>query len=468
MNYIEKNTKIVATISDLRCDQDFIRSLHEQGMNVCRLNTAHMTLDGIKEVVSNVRAVSDNIPLMVDTKGPEIRIGDIKDTEVVEGEFVYFVAKDPQEGELVTSYEQFIYEVPKGAQILVNDGQISFTVIDLENDRLKCLVENSATVKKKKSVNVPNVHFTLPSLTEKDKDFLKVAQELGIEFVAHSFVRNKEDLMQLQSYLDSIGAENMKIISKIENREGVDNIEEILDNCYGIMVARGDLGIEVPAAEIPLIQKQLVAASIARTKPVIVATHMLESMIDNPRATRAEISDVANAILDGTSAVMLSGETAYGKYPVNAVRTMSEVAMQLHDRPRNGVRLKIESPEDVKAHLAKSAVEVAIATQAKAIIVPTISGITARYISAMRSRIPVYALCYDPVVKRQLWLSHGIRAIDKEMCDTTDSLVKTSIQAVKDSYDLADEDTVIVLSGTPKTDPKKSMFLEVVKVKDVL
>jgi len=314
---------------------------------------------------------------------------------------------------------------------------------------------------------VPDVHYSLKSLTDKDKTFLDLAVAMDLEFIAHSFVRNKADLDEVKEYCISKGKE-IAIIAKIENQEGVDNMDEILDNCYGVMVARGDLGVEIPAATVPLVQKKMVQQCLDKAKPVIVATHMLESMIENPRATRAEISDVANAILDGASAVMLSGETAYGSYPVAAVRTMSEVALQLHDRPRLGISFGNNVVKDRLLVMAKAASDIALEIGAKAIIVPTISGRTVRFLSAIRSRIPLYALCYDVQLARKLALSHGVFSQKFEMCDTVEDLAYKSLKQVYDSNGFSEDDRVVLLSGDPVDMKTESVFVEMMTFKEAL
>jgi pyruvate kinase len=467
MNYHAKNTKIVATISDLRCDVDFIKSLHEHGMNVVRMNTAHMTIEGATQLIENVRSVSNVIPIMLDTKGPEIRTSIVEGIEITSGDIIYFVNGKGSGDRIGTNHDKFVEETPIGAQILINDGQISFIAESKDEKGLKCIAENTAKVSNKKSINVPDVHFTLKSLTDKDKMFLDLAVKMDLEFIAHSFVRNKEDLDEVKAYCVAQGKE-IDIIAKIENQEGVDNLDEILDHCYAIMVARGDLGVEVPPAQLPLIQKKMIRQCLDKAKPVIVATHMLESMIENPRATRAEVSDIANAILDGASAVMLSGETAYGEYPVAAVRTMSEIALQLHNRPRSGISFGNAVTKDKLLVMAKAAGDIALEVGAKAIIVPTISGRTARFLSALRSRIPIYALCYDVQLARKLWLSHGVFAQKFDICKTVDELGYKSVQQVYDSNGFSEDDHVVVISGDPIDKKTDAVFVKVTTFKEAL
>ena len=407
-----KRTKIVATISDRRCEVGFLKELHEAGMNVVRLNTAHQTLDEAMKVVRNVRAVSDKIALLIDTKGPEIRTRMVEvPVRVEKGEMIYMSGNlsATSDKKLVhVSYENFARDINIGAKILI-DGEVELVVRDKKGDMLELVASNPGDIKDKKSINVPGVNIHLESLSDKDRIFIEFAIENKLDFIAHSFVRNKEDVIEIQKILDEHNSK-IKIIAKIENQEGVDHIDEILDHVYGIMVARGDLAIEIDAEKIPRIQRYIVSKCIESKKPVIVATQMLHTMIDHPRPTRAEVSDIANAIFSGTDAIMLSGETAYGDYPVEAVKVMTKVAEANEsttppDSGRNLVRINNE----VTAALARVAVRMTTMLPIKAIVVDTLSGRTARYLSAFRAALPVYARCYDKEVMRELALSFGIR-----------------------------------------------------------
>lgn len=315
---MRRKTKIVATISSKNCSVPFIKGLFEAGMNVVRLNTAHMNHDDALEVIRNTRAVSDTIGILLDTKGPEIRTCLTDSPLTVKCDDTIFVKGAPDESSrdniICVSHSDFVEDVPVGSSILIDDGLIALAVIDKDANFLKCTVENDGTISSRKSINIPSVHVQLPALSEKDKGFIRFAADHDLDFIAHSFVRNKGDVLAVQSLLDAKKS-SIKIIAKIENAEGVDNLSEILDHVYGIMIARGDLAVEIPTEQIPLTQKRIIKECIERRKPVIVATQMLHSMIESPRPTRAEVSDVANACLDHADALMLSGETANGKYP---------------------------------------------------------------------------------------------------------------------------------------------------------
>ena len=407
-----KRTKIVATISDKRCEIGFLRELYEAGMNVVRLNTAHQTLDEAMKVVRNVRAVSDQIALLIDTKGPEVRTCDIVvPVRVEKGEIIFMTGDRTLVAEKLihVSYEHFVRDVQIGDKILVDDGDVELIVRDKKENCLELEASNPGEIKDKKSINVPGVNMHLESLSDKDRKFIQFAMDNKLDFIAHSFVRNKQDVMEIQQILDEQHS-NIKIIAKIENQEGVNHIDEILDHVYGVMVARGDLAIEIDAEKIPLIQRYIVNKCIESKKPVIIATQMLHTMIDHPRPTRAEVSDIANAVFSGTDAIMLSGETAYGDYPLEAVKVMSRVAEANEsilppDANRNLVRINNE----ITAALARVAVRMTTMLPIKAIVVDTNSGRTARYLSAFRGGLPVYARCYDEHVMRELALSFGVR-----------------------------------------------------------
>ncbi len=445
----KKLTKVIATISDRRCEPEFIEQLHEAGMNVVRLNTAHQTQEETLKVIKNIRRVSEGIAILLDTKGPEIRTSDIsEDINVITGDEVVIGTGDGA-NVFNTTYKNLVTDVHVGSTILIDDGLVELEVISVSDSALICRAMNDGVIGNKKSVNVPGVHINLPSLSAKDRDYIKFAVENDIDFIAHSFVRNRDDVMAVQSILDTYNSK-VKIIAKIENREGVENIGEILDCVYGIMVARGDLGVEIPLEQVPLIQKKLIKECIKRAKPVITATQMLHSMIENPRPTRAEVSDIATAILDGTDAVMLSGETAYGKYPLEAVKAMRSVAINVEAQhpPMAGYPVEVNEYQ-VGNYLARTAVSGAIELGAKLILCDTETGFSARVISSYRGRIPVHACTHDMRVKRELALSYGVYASCVGRSANTDEMVRAEFKVLID-YNLIDpDDLVVILASTP-------------------
>jgi len=412
-----KQTKIVATISDKRCDVDFIKELFDSGMNVVRMNTAHATQEGFETLIANVRTVSNRIGILMDTKGPEVRTTIASEPiSYKTGDRVRIMGKPDMETTrecIAVSYPLFVHDVNVGVHVLFDDGDLEMVVVDKQADFLECEVQNDATLGSRKSVNVPGVRINLPSLTEKDRNNILYAIKKDIDFIAHSFVRNKQDVLDIREILDAHNSD-IKIVAKIENQEGVDNIDEILEVADGVMVARGDLGIEVPQERIPGIQRVLIRKCILAKKPVIVATQMLHTMITNPRPTRAEVTDIANAIYYRTDALMLSGETAYGKYPVEAVKTMAKVAAQAErdKMEENNIRIPLdENSNDVTAFLAKQAVKATTKLKIRAIITDSYSGRTARNLAAFRGKYPVLAICYKEKTMRHLALSYGVEAI---------------------------------------------------------
>lgn len=412
-----KATKIVATISDLRCDVEFLRQVIKEGVNVVRMNTAHMTEEGYDRVIRNVRAVSSKVGILMDTKGPEVRTTGTPEPIVFRaGESVSVIA-DPTQGSthevLSVNYSGFVDDLSEGHHILIDDGLLDLLVVRKETGVLHCKVLNDGAITSYKSVNVPGAHFSLPALNEKDHRALLYAIDHGVDFIAHSFVRTKDDVLEIQKILDEHNSP-IKIISKIENKQGIDHIDEIIDASYGIMVARGDLGIELEFEKIPALQAMIVRKCIAKKKPVIIATQMLHTMMHNPRPTRAEVSDVSGAIMMNTDAVMLSGETANGKYPVEAVRTMASIIREaeMHkawteSRSKGGAK---KEDSDITGFLAKQSVRSVERLGVKAIINDTFSGRTARNLSSFRGSAPIYAICFDERRCRELSLSYGVHA----------------------------------------------------------
>ena len=455
---MKKRTKIIATISDQRCDVEFIRSLYEAGMNAARINSAHVTTESAAKVVENVRKVSDRIAIIIDTKGPEIRVtgmapGFETGIKVSRGDMIRIKGSEtnePSNNEVVYVNDSSIYkDVPVGAAILIDDGELEMEVTEKKDDELICRVKNNGVIKPRKSVNIPNVPINLPSVTERDFEFINWAIDMDIDFIAHSFVRKKEDVLAVKKIIEERNS-TIKIISKIENQEGVNNIDEILDETYGIMVARGDLGVEIPAERIPGTQRFLVNKCIESKIPVIIATQMLHTMISNPRPTRAEISDVANAIYQRVDAVMLSGETANGDYPVEAVETMARVAAEVekdHSNPNIEMNL-VRINNEITAQLCRSAVRATLNLPVKAIVIDTLSGRTGRYLAAFRSQKTVFAVCYRKSVMRHLAISYGIHAIYSEPSINHEGFLLSILYYLEEKKWLSKEDLIVVLGGS--------------------
>ena len=468
-----KQTKIVASISDLRCDVDFIKALFKAGMNVVRMNTAHANREGFENLIRNVRQVSNRIGILMDTKGPEVRT-----TNNAEGSIDYKIGdkvrivgnpeQDTTRECICVSYPNFVHDLSVGAHVLIDDGDLDLVVTDKDENALYCEVCNDATLGNRKSVNVPGVRINLPSLTEKDRNNILYAIEKEIDFIAHSFVRNKQDVLDIRAILDEHHSD-IKIIAKIENQEGVDNIDEILEVADGVMVARGDLGIEVPQERIPGIQRKLIKKCILARKPVIVATQMLHTMINNPRPTRAEVTDIANAIYYRTDALMLSGETAYGKYPVEAVSTMAKIAAQAEKdkMEENDIPIPL-TPENtnVTSFLAKQAVRATTLMPIRAIITDSFSGLTARNLAAFRGKYPVLAICYKEKTMRHLSLSYGVEAMYMPEKANGQEYYITALHKLINDGTISKNDMVAYLSGGKAG--TKTSFLEINQVDDVL
>ena len=473
--YIKK-TKIICTISDKNCSVEFIRSLFEAGMNVVRINSAHVTTESAQQIVDNTRAVSNNIAIIVDTKGPEVRLTEMDPADgfsIEAGKQIEIfknITGISTPWALFTNCKNFVEDVPVGAKVLIDDGEIALKVIDKTDIKLVCEAENGGIIKGRKSINTPNVSIKLPALSEKDKEFILWAIKADIEFIAHSFVRSKKDLKEIQqilnenSHLAPDKKTHIKIISKIENQEGVDNIEEILNHCYGVMVARGDLGVEIPAERIPAIQKNLVNKCRARKKPVIIATQMLHSMIESPRPTRAEVTDVANAILQSTDAIMLSGETANGKYPVEAVKMMCTIAKEAEKDINVSLDIHLEKvSRPVVAVLAKSLVASAQMLPIKAIILDTQTGRTGRYVSEFRPKIPILAMCYNEHTMRELAIAYDVYPFYLEKQNSKDQFAKRALNILTEKELIHKGDLIGIIGGN-YTDESGATFMEIITI----
>ncbi len=446
-----KRTKIVATISDRNCSSGFIKELYEAGMDVVRINSAHLSIDAALQIIKNTREVSDKIAIILDTKGPEIRTT-VCDTpiQLTKGNKINIIGDPTQisSGETIyVSYPAFASDIPVESLILMDDGELALKAVKRNGNMLECIIENDGILGARKSVNIPGVKITLPSLTEKDKAFIEMAVKNGVDFIAHSFVRSKQDVFDVQAVLDSYKS-SIKIIAKIENEEGVENIDDILDNVYGIMVARGDLGIEIPYEKIPGIQKMIITKCIITRKPVIVATQMLQSMITNPRPTRAEVSDIASAINSQTDAIMLSGETANGKYPVEAVQTMTKVAFEVEKNKEKFLDIPhVNVTGEISAYLAKVAVKTAFRVGARGIIADTTGGRTIRDMSSYRGINLILAQCYSESTMRELALSYGVYASYQEKRRSVDEFIHIALKNLIKTHNLHSDDIVVVLAG---------------------
>ena len=393
---------------------------------------------------------------ILDTKGPEIRIKSFESgpIELVEGgEFTLTTRDVPGDSEIVSvTYENLHKELAPGCRILIDDGLIELEVLEICGQDIRCAVRCGGPLSSNKSINIPGVHIQLPSLTDKDRDDLRFAVEQDFDFVAASFVRKASDVEDIRACLKSCGGEHVRIISKIENREGVDNLEEIIAASDGLMVARGDLGVEIPAYEVPMLQKKMIRDTRMAGKPVITATQMLDSMIRNPRPTRAEVSDVANAVFDGTSCVMLSGETASGKYPIEAVNTMVQTvcaAEEATDYWGRFSRVAYRPGRSINDAVTHTCCQTAMDLEADAILTPTQTGHTARMISRFRPACPIIAFTTTERARRQLAISWGVLPLLAGYVDSTDRLFSMCVQSALKEGVIEKGQMVVITAGVP-------------------
>lgn len=452
-----RKTKIICTIGPACESEAVLTELCKSGMNVARLNFSHGTHEYHLSLINKIKAVRERLELpiaiMLDTKGPEYRIKTFKDGKITlnDGDKFVFTTDDiiGNNERVSVNYKGMINDLSVGDKILVNNGLVIFEVKELTDTDAICDVLAGGEISNSKSMSFPNKVLNQEYLSEQDKSDLLFGIENGVDFVACSFVSRRQDLIDVRSFLKANGGEGIDIIAKIENRSGVDNIEEICKECDGIMVARGDLGVEIPFEEVPSIQKYLITKCRMMGKRVITATEMLESMIHNPRPTRAEISDVANAVYDGTSAIMLSGETAMGKYPALTVKTMSKIAEKTEsciDYASNFSKSGFIIKNDVDA-ISHSTACMAIDVKSKAIVVCSISGVTARMVSRFRAPIDIIGMTTSEETWRKLALSWGVTPVMCERVNSTDVLFYMASKAAKSTFKLKKGDKIIVTGG---------------------
>ena len=449
-----KRTKIVCTLGPASEKEEVLRELIKSGLNVCRMNFSHGSHEEHKGRMDLVKKIREELgqptAILLDTKGPEIRTGQFDMPEVLleEGQQFTITMRDVMGNkEMCTvSYKGLANDVKAGDTILIDDGLVGLTVKEVNGDDIVCEVQNSGIVKNHKGVNVPGVKVNLPAITDKDRSDIEFGIEQGIDFIAASFVRKVSDVLAIREILEANNADHIKIISKIENQEGVDNLDEIIEVSDGIMVARGDLGVEIPTEEIPVVQKLMIKKCNEAGKPVITATQMLDSMMRNPRPTRAEVTDVANAIYDGTDAIMLSGETAAGKYPVEAVKTMAAIAKRAEETMRNR-RDKINNSKNVTDAISYATCTTAMDLDARAILSSTSSGHTARMVSKFRPDCPIIATTTNEGVRRQLSLTWGVLPVMRENSTNTDQVITNSIEAAKSAKYVNENDVVVITAG---------------------
>ncbi len=452
-----RKTKIICTIGPASENEQVLTAMCKAGMNVARLNFSHGTHEEHKKKIELIKSVREKLDLpiaiMLDTKGPEYRIGTFADgsVEVNTGDIFTFTVDDVQgdQTKVSVNYKDLIKNLAIGDRILVCNGLVIFEVMELNGNDAVCKVIVGGVLSNRKSMSFPNKVMPGPFLSEQDKSDLLFGIENDVDFVAASFVSTKDDVVELRQFMDDHGGKDIDIIAKIENRSGVDNCEEICEACDGVMIARGDLGVEIPFVEVPAVQKLLINKCRMMGKRVITATEMLESMIYNPRPTRAEISDVANAVYDGSSAIMLSGESAAGKYPVEAVRNMAQIAeyTEQHTSYRKrflSSEFKIHNNLDAISHATCA---MAVDVNAKGIVVCSVSGKTAMMVSRFRSPVDIIGMTTDPKVWRKLGLSWGVTPVLTESFPTMDVMFYYAMNSARRYLPVKRGDNVVLTGG---------------------
>ncbi|GGG20921.1 pyruvate kinase [Paenibacillus abyssi] len=474
-----RKTKIVCTIGPSSESLENTKKLILAGMNVGRLNFSHGDFEEHGNRIKNIRKASEElgktVAILLDTKGPEIRLGKLKEEpiELYQDDRLILTTEEilGDRNRVPITYSNLPNDVNVGSTILIDDGLIGLTVEEVQGTEIICKIVNGGQIKSKKGVNVPGVHISLPGITEKDANDIIFGIEQGVDFIAASFVRKASDVLEIRELLEKHNASHIQIISKIENQQGVDNLDEILEVSDGLMVARGDLGVEIPAEEVPLVQKQMIEKCNRAGKPVITATQMLDSMQRNPRPTRAEASDVANAIFDGTDAIMLSGETAAGKYPVESVLTMARIA----ERAESALEYREIFTKQANAQqtsvteaISQSVANTALDLDVKAIITSTESGYTARMVSKYRPKAPIIAVTPIKEVMRRLALTWGVIPVHGTAAETTDEMFDIAVQGGIESGLVKLGDTVIITAGVPVGRSGTTNLIKIHHVGDLL
>ncbi|MEK5185924.1 pyruvate kinase [Solibacillus sp. FSL R5-0691] len=476
-----RKTKIVCTIGPASESPEMLEKLIDAGMNVARLNFSHGNHEEHANRIASIREAAERmkkpVGILLDTKGPEIRTHSMENGELhlVTGQVIDISMTEVlgNESRFSITYDQLIEDVDQNDIILLDDGLIELRVLakDTEQGLIHTIVENAGILKNKKGVNVPGVSVKLPGITEKDAADILFGIEQGIDFIAASFVRTAKDVLEIRELLEQNGGSHIQIIPKIENQEGVDNIDEIIEVSDGLMVARGDLGVEIPAEEVPLVQKSLIKKCNQVGKPVITATQMLDSMQRNPRPTRAEASDVANAIMDGTDAIMLSGETAAGLYPVESVATMNKIAIRTENALDYRAIVSARSREkeaNMTEAISQAVAYTSINLGVKAVLAPTESGNTARMIAKYRPGVSIIAVTSQPNVAQKLTLVWGVKPILTQRVSTTDEILELSVdEALKHEF-VSHGDVVVITAGLPVGEAGTTNLMKVHVIGDLL
>lgn len=474
-----KKTKIVCTIGPSSESEEMLEKLMLEGMNVCRINFSHgnheehqVKIDNIKKVR---RKLSLPIAIMLDTKGPEIRIGTFKEKSIniIAGQTFTLTTREVEGTQDIVSvsYKDLPKDIEVGTRVLIDDGLVEFTVEKIGDTDITMRAENYGELSNRKGVNIPNTIINLPAITEKDIEDIKFGIKNQVDYIAASFIRKDSDVMEIRKILEDNGGEDIKIISKIESQEGVENLDSILRVSDGIMVARGDLGVEVPTEKVPLVQKEIIRKTNIAAKPVITATQMLDSMIRNPRPTRAEVNDVANAILDGTDAIMLSGETAAGRYPLESVQHMRKIAEEteksLDFKKSISNRITWKESNSTNA-ISRSTTIISDQVDASAIVVATNSGYTAIQVSKFRPTATIVASTASEKTRRALSLVWGVNPVKSKMATSTDELIDRSVYAALEAEHVKQGDQVVLTAGIPVGVESSTNLIKVHTIGDII
>lgn len=447
-----RKTKIICTIGPSTSSREMLMEMYKAGMNVVRLNMSHGTHESHEEIIKSIKYINqkikDAIPVLLDTQGPEIRTGNLQtDLQLKEGDVITVSVRteDVEQSSFHINYEDLINTVNEGDMITVDNGLINLEVLKKNHGSMQCRVIHGGMLKSQRHVNLPGIRINLPSITEKDRKDISFGIEQEVDYIALSFVRNAKDVLQLKELLGN-KADKIKVISKIEDQEGINNIEEIVDFSDGVMVARGDLGVEINIEELPNVQRIIVRKCIENGKRVIVATHLLESMINNPIPTRAEVTDVANAIYEEVDAVMLSGETTVGKYPIRCIEHLDKIARASEKLPGLNFSNNLIKNDD-KQHIAATAIGHAEAINAKGIVVITRRGIMAQYLTNCRpSKTYIYAFTNDPRTRRQLFLNRSVVAHRIDFSKEPEKTINNAFVTLKKREGFQSGDRVVVIS----------------------
>jgi pyruvate kinase len=455
-----RKTKIMCTMGPACDSVDMLKKLIQAGMSAARMNMAHGDLDEHKGRIDRVRQAAEElgatVAILMDIKGPEIRTGLLQESSYeLKTDASLTLTTEQIQGDascISVSYQDLTRDVKPGSRILIDDGLIELQVETIEGTEIHCRILNGGLIKSRKGVNLPGIHTSLPGVTERDIMHIEFGIEQDIDIIAASFVRKASDILEIRELLEKRGASHIQIISKIENQEGVDNLDAILEVSDGLMVARGDLGVEIPVEDVPIIQKQMIQKGNAVGKPIITATHMLDSMQYNPRPTRAEASDVANAVYDGTDVLMLSGETAAGKYPLESVRMMASIAANIEEVLPYKDMLRVKAAQQkatITEVISQSAVSSSLDLDAKVIVVSTSTGFSARMVAKYRPQSPIIAVTASERVQRRLCLCWGVIPVSGREVVSTDDMFESAIHSALQSGIVATGDLVVVSAGVP-------------------